>query len=268
MDTPTYDRIGKGYSKYRRADSRIVDFLIGLLALPEGSIIAEIGAGTGNYTREMAGRGYFMKAIEPSAIMRDQAQDHKNIEWIPGVAEDIPLHNNSVDAVINIMSFHHFTSPEKAFSEMARICRSGPIVLFTFDPRLIARPWIADYFPKVWDITFLVFPPLAEVEESIAMKVKRTVTSHVFELPHDFQDLFVAAGWRRPELFLDPQVRACTSIFALSDQNEINEGVQKLKEDLDNGDWRKKNGWLLSLDRFDVGFRFVCAAAKSVSMEG
>lgn len=46
---PAYNTIGKGYSKYRQPDTRIVDLLYSLLNLPSDSVIADIGAGTGNY---------------------------------------------------------------------------------------------------------------------------------------------------------------------------------------------------------------------------
>ena len=44
---PIYNFIGQSYSKSRLPDPRIVDFLLHLLALDKGSIVADIGAGTG-----------------------------------------------------------------------------------------------------------------------------------------------------------------------------------------------------------------------------
>jgi len=263
MTTTVYDRIGKGYTTHRRADARIVDFLVDLLSLPEAGVIADIGAGTGNYSVALAERGYRVKAVEPSSTMRVQAGMHPRVEWIDGTAESIPLPDDSAGAVVNILAFHHFASQERAFVEMARICKSGPIVLFTCDPRLVERQWLSDYFPSVWGLSLRAFPPLAEVEKAMAAGTRREVTTHVFEIPHDLQDLFVAAVWRRPELFFDPQVRACTSVFALADQDEINADVERLKEDLKTGEWNRKYGWLLPLDRFDAGFRFVCAKFPS-----
>ncbi len=67
---PVYNIIGKGYTKYRQADTRIVDLLHSLLNLPSRSIIAAIGAGTGNYSLALANKGYIVKVIEPSEVMR------------------------------------------------------------------------------------------------------------------------------------------------------------------------------------------------------
>ena len=33
-------------------------------------------------------------------------------------------------------------------------------------------------------------------------------------LPHDLTDMFFAAGWRRPEIYLNPEVRAGISALA------------------------------------------------------
>ena len=51
---PVYDSIGQSYSKFRLPDSRIVDSLLNLLQLEPGSIIADIGAGTGGYSHAIA----------------------------------------------------------------------------------------------------------------------------------------------------------------------------------------------------------------------
>src|SRR5262245_25113579 len=86
-----YDRIGLGYAKHRHADPRLVDAIIRLLDLPKGSAIADVGAGSGNYGRALADRGFTVKAVEPSKVMREQAAVHAGVEWLPGVAESLPL---------------------------------------------------------------------------------------------------------------------------------------------------------------------------------
>jgi ubiquinone/menaquinone biosynthesis C-methylase UbiE len=79
-----YDEIGKGYNFYRKADHRLLKMLIELLGLPVGSVVADIGAGTGNYTNGLAEYGYKMKAIELSEEMRSQALFSENVEYIAG----------------------------------------------------------------------------------------------------------------------------------------------------------------------------------------
>lgn len=256
---PVYDSIGQSYSKFRLPDPRIVDSLVNLLRLEPGSSIADIGAGTGNYSRAIADRGYFLYAVEPSSVMREQATEHPQVQWFTGYAEDIPLPTSSVDAVISILATHHFSSLEKAVREMNRIARTGAIVLLTFDPRVGEKPWIADYFPSLLEDTFRVFPPLSDVAALIQANTQRTVDIFPFMLPHDLTDMFFVAGWRRPEIYLNPDVRAGISALTLADITIVEQGVSLLEEDLNSGRWDAKYGGIRKLTEIDAGYRFLCA---------
>lgn len=256
MTNPVYNEIGRGYSKYRRADQRFVDAVVRLLDLPEGSTVADIGAGTGNYSRALSDLGFSIIAVEPSAAMYDQSVPNGDVRWVMGSAENIPVRDDAVDGIIAIFSFHHFSDSMRSIEEMARICR-GPILIYTFDPREIKKPWIVDYFPSVWGDSFEIFPPLEEVCDTIKGITNGKVTAHSFELPHDFDDFCLMAGWRRPRIYLDSEVRACMSGFALADQKDVEKGVLRLKDDLDRGRWDEEYGWLSSVDKFDCGYRFI-----------
>ena len=103
-----YNSIGQGYNHTRKPDKRIVEKIINLLDLPPGKTIADIGAGTGNYSNaiaqrlsfaEIADKGYQVIAIEPSEVMQSQAVDHSQVQWLTASAENISLPDNSVDGV-------------------------------------------------------------------------------------------------------------------------------------------------------------------------
>jgi ubiquinone/menaquinone biosynthesis C-methylase UbiE len=146
MTSTRYDRIGTNYNHNRKADKRIVKWLDRLLNLPAGSTIADIGAGTGNYTNALANLGYYLKAIEPSEKMRSQAVSHANVAWSGGTAEKIPLADCSVDGVMVILALHHFSVPEQAAVEIQRICPQGPLVILTIDPRQSENFWFKRSF--------------------------------------------------------------------------------------------------------------------------
>ena len=76
-------------------------------------------------------------------------------------------------------------------------------------------------------------------------------------LPHDLSDMFLAAGWRQPELYLNPEVRGRMSVFALADSSVFKEGLKLLKEDLNNGEWDAKYGQIRRLNQIDAGYRFL-----------
>jgi SAM-dependent methyltransferase len=242
---PIYDSIGQQYTKTRVPDIRIVNTLIDLLNQPKNSIIADIGAGTGGYSRAIANQGYSVYAIEPSSVMQTQAAEHPQVKWFTGYAEALPLSDKSVDALISILAMH-------------RIVKSGTIVLLTFDIRLAQKIWLYDYFPWLWEDA-LRFLPLNEQIELIQANTQRNVEAFPLMLPYDLSDLFAAAAWRRPELYLQPEVRAGISSFALADASLFEQGLKSLATDLSNGQWDTKYGKIREFTEIDLGYRFLRA---------
>lgn len=257
MNEIVYNSIGKSYNSNRAADNRILNTINDLLGLQTGSVIADIGAGTGNYSNAFADLGYLVKAIEPSEKMRSQAKPNSNVTWIPGSAESIPLPNNSVNGIIVVLALHHFSSLQRAATEMHRVCPAGPIVIFTFDPREGEKPWFADYFPEIYQQDFITFQPIDIVAETIATNSNRSKIIKSFPLPFDLSDRNMYSAWRKPEKYLDAQFRQNTSGFALADESSVRRGTEKLMDDLHTGKWDAKYGVLRKQKYFDAGFKFI-----------
>lgn len=256
-----YNRIGQSYINTRQPDARIVSALFDLLALPQGSMVADVGAGTGNYTNALADRGLHIQAVEPSVVMREQAVPHPHVQWHEGVAEHVPLPDSSVQGVISTLALHHFPDLSQALHEMSRVAGGGPFVFLTFDYRQVEPLWLADYFPSLWQDAVRSLPPLQDIASEIEASTGREVEIIPFLLPPDLSDMFMAAGWRRPEVYLDPAVRAGISSFALGDVSETATGLIRLRADLDSGNWDKQYGWVRSLREIDAGYRFLRAKA-------
>lgn len=159
---PIYDAIGQFYTQSRHPDVRIVDSVLQLLALNPGSVIADIGAGTGGYSRMLAERGFNLYAVEPSAVMRSQATPHPRVQWLHCYAEAITLPNYAVDAVVCLLAIHHFSELKKAFYEMNRIAKKG-IIILTFDPIAGENFWLYDYFPFIREYDKQFFSSLKDV---------------------------------------------------------------------------------------------------------
>jgi ubiquinone/menaquinone biosynthesis C-methylase UbiE len=64
-------------------------------------------------------------AMIEQAEKRQREQNLQNIRWAVGDAVPLPYADNSFSLVITRYSFHHLLSPEKALSEMIRVCRPG-----------------------------------------------------------------------------------------------------------------------------------------------
>lgn len=139
---------------------------------------------------------------------------------------------------------------------MHRILKSGTIILLTFDIRLAQKIWLYDYFRWLWEDALRLLP-IDKLISLIQTNTKRNVEVIPFLLPHDLSDLFAAAGWRHPELYLQPEVRAGISSFTMFDQSIIESGVKLLAADLNSGAWNAKYQKILYLTEIDVGYRFL-----------
>jgi ubiquinone/menaquinone biosynthesis C-methylase UbiE len=256
-----YDRIGLQYRATRAADPRIVQRLVDLLALAPGSTVCDVGAGSGNYTNALAARGYRLLAVEPSAVMREQARPQEGVSWFEGSAEQLPLADGAADSVVCILAAHHFPSLSVAAREMHRVCPQGPLVFFTFDGRAGEHTWFEDYFPEIAARDDTLFPALADVAQIVGDATGRTASIHPFPLPADLVDQFMYAPWNRPEAYLDPIFRANTSGFANADPDIVGRRIVALREDLASGAWDARYRGLRTRASYDAGFCFVAFTA-------
>lgn len=121
---------GKDYEKYRLIyPASAIDTILSDLGSLTQITAADIGAGTGIGARLLADRGIRVVAIEPNKDMRTTATLHKNVEFLIGTAEQIPLENASVDLVTSFQAFHWFDF-DKSLKEFRRILKpSGRLAL-------------------------------------------------------------------------------------------------------------------------------------------
>jgi hypothetical protein len=80
---------------------------------------------------------------------------------------------------------------------------------------------------------------------------------------HDCLDGFYGAFWRRPDAYLDPDVRAGISVFAQVPSAVADRGIEALAADLDTGRWRARHRELLTLDELHLGYYVITAEPTS-----
>jgi hypothetical protein len=178
-------------------------------------------------------------------------EQNKGRRRVRGVAEHLPFPDGAFDAALAVFTVHHWTDADAGLAELQRVARRQ--VVLTFDHLMERAYWLNDYWPVTdqhgsWTATIeAVAGPLA--------------TDHVevVPVPHDCEDGFMAAYWRRPERYLEPEVRANISGLALLSPDEADGGTRRLAADLESGRWRERYGHLLDLDELDAGYRLVVA---------
>ncbi len=241
---PEYDSIGVGYNTQRVPDPRLSRAILD--ALGDAGTILNVGAGAGSY--EPSDR--FVVALEPSGVMLAQ---HGGTRRVRGVAEHLPFRDGTFDAALAVLTVHHWDDLRLGLAELQRVARRQ--VIFTWDPDHTRKLWITnDYVPAIDELETSRFAPLRTVVDALsAHRVEP------FEIPHDFSDGFQAAYWRRPEMYLDPRVRAASSTFASLPPELVEPGIERLRSDLQTGQWIETYGDLLGHESMDFGHRIVIA---------
>ena len=108
---------------------------------------ADIGCGTGIFSRLLIDCAYHVYGIEPDTSMLSLATeelDSKLFTPISGTAEDIPLSDNSVDLVSCAQSFHWFDSVSFR-AECDRILRPNGKILLIWNTKDTDSPIMRDY---------------------------------------------------------------------------------------------------------------------------
>lgn len=104
--------------------------------LAPGSLVADIGAGTGAASHLFLRRGYRVIAVEPNGDMRAAAAA-LGVDARPGTAEDTRLPAASFDLVLCAQAFHWMDQP-RAWAEFLRIARPGGFIALLWNNRIRA----------------------------------------------------------------------------------------------------------------------------------
>ncbi len=206
-----------------------------------------VGAGTGSY--EPSDR--VVTALEPSLEMIAQ-RPPGSAPVIEGVAESLPFDDESFDAAMAVITVHHWRDVRAGMAEMVRVARQRVVVL-TFDPAPVKDLWLVrDYFPTALEYHIKGMPPIAELTAALP-----NPSVEAIPVPRNCADGFFIGLWDRPEMHLDPGVRNGSSCWHRMPPDEIENGLARLKTDLDSGRWEERNGHLRELPELDVGLRLV-----------
>ena len=247
LGTPLYDAIGSAYPATRRTEPRIAARI--WAALGDARTVLNVGAGTGSY--EPADRD--VTAVEPSAVMRAQ-RPAGAAPYVAAAAESLPFADRSFDAAMAVSTVHHWPDPVAGLRELRRVARR--VVVFTYDADGAGwrqRFWLTrDYLPEFADL-LLGRPSLADLTRAIGGRAEPV------PVPWDCADGLFEAYWRRPEAYLDEQVRRAVSVWTRVGPRAERRAVSRLSEDLSSGRWAERNRELVTLDEAELGLRLLVA---------
>ncbi len=112
-----------------------------MMALPEGSAVAEIACGTRADGIEIAMSGKYVTSIDlsPDAVfhareLSERADAASRMRFIAADAEHLPFADKSFNATFVAASFHHFPHQIQALKEMKRVTKPGGYVIWGVEP--------------------------------------------------------------------------------------------------------------------------------------
>jgi SAM-dependent methyltransferase len=141
----------KGFAKEALAYARgrpeypvaLDQWLRDALRLDEERTVVDLGAGTGKFTRRLLATGANIIAVEPvSEMLAQLTRILPDVAARSGTAENIPVNDGAVDAVVCAQSFHWFAS-KTALAEIRRVLKPGGHLGLIWNVRNESVDWCA-----------------------------------------------------------------------------------------------------------------------------
>jgi len=147
-----FTQLAEQYAKYRPAYAPLVrDAIVGLL--PARARAADVGAGTGIWSKMLFEAGCRVEAVEPNEAMRQAGRAAEpEITWVEGSAEDTTLPSAGYDLVSMASSFH-WPDFDRAVAEFKRLLKPGGFFAALWNPRdLAGQPLLEDFEAKIKEL--------------------------------------------------------------------------------------------------------------------
>lgn len=243
-----YEAQGHRYARHRQTDPHIEAYVH--KAIADAATVLNIGAGAGSY--EPADK--YVVAVEPSAVMRAQRLQRGKVPAVNGKADALPFDDDAFDAVMAMVTIHHWPDIAAGLAEMYRVAKHT-VAILTFDPDALQDFWNAHYFPDVVEAERQRYPKVDFINKCLGGNCEVIPVPVPLHCVDGFQEAF----YGRPEAFLDAEVRRAQSAWSFVSEDRVATMVQHLADELANGEWERKYGHYRTQPFFQGSIRLIVA---------
>jgi 2-polyprenyl-3-methyl-5-hydroxy-6-metoxy-1,4-benzoquinol methylase len=112
-------------------ESRFLRILNSITRTLSSGQILDLGCAQGNYTITLAGKGYQMVGLDlrrffiQYAKLRVEEEENKNLTFVVGSAENLPIDSESFDGIFLGELLEHTSKPERMICEAKRVLKPG-----------------------------------------------------------------------------------------------------------------------------------------------
>lgn len=223
-----YDAISEEYDDLREGHSEIIDHIIKSIEVPLGSMVLDVGCGTGSHTTMFSlMTGSRLVGVDLSYGMLTKAsKKDETIELVQAVAEQIPFAGQLFNAVLLIEVVHLLEDLRPVINETYRVLTpSGTICIVTQSHQQIEERTTSYFFPETVMIEKARYPTIDEIKMAL-----KTIG---FGMIHsDIISLDALIDWE----FYQAVSRRAFSMLHLIDDDCLEKGLLALSESLKTHD--------------------------------
>jgi len=219
-----FARIAQDYDRGRSGED--VDFWAGetkvLARLDEGSLILDLGCGTGLYTVGLRDHTSATTCgLDPSGGMLSQAKEKTcSIHWFNATGECLPIRSGIFDCIFSSQVWHHIVEKQETANECGRTLNThGTVVIRTISHEQLRRKVVFEYFPEIMENQLRVYPSNEEFRSYFSEAGFTSVGFEAYELER----------YQEASLFIEVAQKRLWSMFRPISQEGLTRGVDKLR---------------------------------------
>jgi ubiquinone/menaquinone biosynthesis C-methylase UbiE len=204
-----------------RYSAQLYDHMVSKIPI-SGKSILEVGSGRGGglyfitrYHKPLKATG--VELDEQAVRFCNTNYNLKNLEYLKGDAQDLPIANGAYDFVLNVESSHRYRSMKKFTEEVHRVLKVGGYLLITdfrFSTKL--EEFHQAFDPELFELISkeIINPQVLEALDNSAMRRHEQIKKIAPKIFHNIANQFAATqGTPTYNRFLNREFIYFTAIF-------------------------------------------------------